>query len=267
MQACALRLSGTVAALAAGTAGADAQAPAGTARGASCRSGRASTGDPARGKAISYTCLGCHGIERLQERLSQLQRAEARGTEPRLPRRRAARIPRRRPLAPHHARAGLELSDQDIADIAAYFAGKPLKATGKPAGHRAQGGGAVHLVPRRRTAWRSRRCIPRLPGSTRTTWCGRSMSTRSGGRKNPIMKGFAANLKDEDIESIAQLLQQSHALARHRAASLHPAHRRLDVLKPSHDGLKAAPCRGVTSARPWALRPRNGSVSAAHWPP
>jgi len=27
---------------------------------------------------------------------------------------------------------------------------------------------------------------------------------KKGGRKNPIMKGFASNLKDEDIDVIAQ---------------------------------------------------------------
>jgi len=37
---------------------------------------------------------------------------------------------------------------------------------------------------------------------------------KKGGRKNPIMAGFAANLKDEDIEKIAEYFaQQKPALS------------------------------------------------------
>ena len=42
-----------------------------------------------------------------------------------------------------------------------------------------------------------------------------------GGRKNPIMKGFAANLKDADIEVIVRYYSRLAAGTEDRAASVH----------------------------------------------
>ena len=44
---------------------------------------------------------------------------------------------------------------------------------------------------------------------------------RKGGRKNPIMKGFAANLKDEDLKVIAKYFGTLTPGREDRVASLH----------------------------------------------
>jgi cytochrome c553 len=101
-----------------------------------------------------------------------------------------------------HAQAAT-LSDQDIADIAAYFAGKPLVPTGKAPGTVPQaatlcvschGQDGVAIAP----------MYPSLAGQHEDYLVRALDEYRKGGRKNPIMKGFVATLKDPDIAVIAQ---------------------------------------------------------------
>jgi cytochrome c553 len=100
-----------------------------------------------------------------------------------------------------HSQAS-SLSDQDIADIASYFAGKPLVSTNKPAGSVPQaanlcvschGQDGVGIAP----------TYPTLAGQYRDYIARALDEYRHGGRKNPIMKGFAGTLKDSDIDDIA----------------------------------------------------------------
>ena len=94
------------------------------------------------------------------------------------------------------------LTDQDIADIAAYFAGKPLVSSNKAPGSVPQaatlcvschGQDGVGIAP----------TYPTLAGQ-HADYIARALDEyRQGGRKNPIMKGFAATLKDADIAVIA----------------------------------------------------------------
>src|SRR5579859_3890771 len=82
-------------------------------------------GDPKRGKAISYTCLGCHGIEGYKNAYPMYSVPKLEGQHPEYLA--AALEEYRSGDRAHitmHAQAST-LSDQDIADIAAYFAGKP----------------------------------------------------------------------------------------------------------------------------------------------
>src|SRR3569833_914852 len=83
-------------------------------------------GDAKHGKAISYTCLGCHGIEGYKNAYPMYSVPKLEGQHPEYLT--AALQEYRsgdRALMTMHAQAST-LSDQDIADIAAYFAGKLL---------------------------------------------------------------------------------------------------------------------------------------------
>jgi cytochrome c553 len=160
-------------------------------------------GDAARGKAISYTCLGCHGIEGYKNAYPMYSVPKLEGQNPQYLA--AALHGYRDGDRAHltmHAQAST-LSDQDIADIAAYFAGTPLKPTGKmPASmpkaaapctscHGADGV-AVAVI------------YPSLAGQ-HEDYLERALEEyQKGGRKNLIMKTFAANLKAADIDAIAQ---------------------------------------------------------------
>ena len=160
-------------------------------------------GDPVHGKAISYTCLGCHGIEGYKNAYPMYSVPKLEGQRPEYL---AAALHEYksgdREHLTMHSQAST-LSDQDIADIAAYFAGKPLVSQGKPAEAPPQaatlcischGQDGVAIAP----------AYPSLAGQ-HEDYIARALDEyRKGGRKNPIMKGFAATLKDEDIVAIAQ---------------------------------------------------------------
>jgi cytochrome c553 len=160
-------------------------------------------GDPRRGKAISYTCLGCHGIDGYRNAYPNYSVPKLEGQNPQYlsAALHGYRDGDRSHLTMHDQAS--TLSDQDIADIAAFFSGTPLKPTGKtPASvpkaamlctscHGADGV-AVAVI------------YPSLAGQ-HEDYLERALDEyQKGGRKNPIMKGFAANLKGDDIAVIAE---------------------------------------------------------------
>ena len=158
--------------------------------------------DAQRGKAVSYTCLGCHGIEGYKNAYPMYSVPELRGQNPDY-----------LVIALHGYRDGdrshitmhsqtESLSEQDMADAAAFLAGKPLVASGKPQGTLPQaaqlcvschGQDGVAIAP----------IYPSLAGQHEDYIVRALNEYKHGGRKNPVMKGFAANLKDEDIAAIA----------------------------------------------------------------
>lgn len=161
------------------------------------------SGDAAHGKAISYTCLGCHGIDGYRNAYPNYSVPKLEGQNPEYlaTALHGYRDGDRSHLTMHSQAS--TLSDQDIADIAAYFAGKPLRATGKPHGSVPQaaalctschGQDGVSIAP----------LYPSLAGQHEDYLVRAIDEYQKGGRKNPIMKGFAASLKDEDIEAIAR---------------------------------------------------------------
>src|SRR6059058_1306486 len=157
----------------------------------------------AHGKAISYTCLGCHGIDGYKNAYPMYSVPKLEGQNPDYL---AAALhgyrDGDRAHVTMHSQAS-ELSDQDILDIAAYFAGKPLTASGKAQGSVPQaaalcvschGQDGVAIAP----------LYPSLAGQHQDYLVRAIDEYRKGGRKNPVMKGFAASLKDEDVEVIAR---------------------------------------------------------------
>ena len=95
----------------------------------------AAPGDAKRGKELSYTCLGCHGIDGYKNAYPDYSVPKLQGQHGEYI---AAALHGYRDGDRAHLTMHSEastLSDQDIADIAVYFAGKPLEATAKPAGN------------------------------------------------------------------------------------------------------------------------------------
>lgn len=158
--------------------------------------------DPKHGKAVSYTCLGCHGIEDYKNAYPMYSVPELRGQN-------AEYLA----IALHGYKDGdrshitmhsqsESLSEQDMTDVAAYLAGKPLVSSGKAQGAVPQaaqlcvschGQDGVAIAP----------IYPSLAGQHQDYLVRALNEYKHGGRKNPVMKGFAANLKDEDIAQIA----------------------------------------------------------------
>ena len=160
-------------------------------------------GDARHGKAISYTCLGCHGIDGYKSAypMYSVPKLERQNPDYLAAALQGYRDGDRAHVTMHSQAA--TLSDQDIADIAAYFAGKPLVASGKAPGRVPQavalcvschGQDGVAIAP----------MYPSLAGQHQDYLVRSLDEYRKGGRKNPVMKGFTATLKDEDIAVIAQ---------------------------------------------------------------
>jgi cytochrome c553 len=159
-------------------------------------------GNPAHGKAISYTCLGCHGIDGYKNAypMYSVPKLEGQNAEYLTAALHGYRDGDRSHLTMHSQAS--ELSDQDMADIAAFFAGKPLVATGKAQGNlpptvtlcvSCHGQDGVAIAP----------MYPSLAGQHEDYLVRALDEYRRGGRKNPVMTQFAATLKDEDIPVIA----------------------------------------------------------------
>jgi cytochrome c553 len=101
-----------------------------------------------------------------------------------------------------HSQAS-SLTDQDIADIVSYFAGKPLTAGSKAEGTvpapaqlctSCHGANGVGITPQ----------YPTLAGQHPDYIVRALQEYKKGGRKNPIMAGMAATVKDEDMAIIAE---------------------------------------------------------------
>jgi cytochrome c553 len=185
------------------TAGALAQTPAAPAPTSAAADAGTLAGDPKRGKELSYTCLGCHGIDGYRNAYPNYTVPKLEGQHPEYLS--AALHGYREGDRSHitmHSQAET-LSDQDIADIAVFFAGKPLTTSGKPQGTvpkaaalctSCHGQDGIAIAP----------MYPSLAGQ-HIDYLARAIDEyQTGGRKNPIMKGFAANLSAQDIAAITK---------------------------------------------------------------
>jgi cytochrome c553 len=170
--------------------------------------GSASTSDPVRGKKLFYTCYGCHGVETYKNAYPDY-------SVPKLRHQQAAYIVAAlheyqngdRPHPTRHAQAS-SLSDQDIADIAAFLQGEPVKPSDKIVGtmpkqatacaacHGANGlGVAAPLDPK----------PPVLAGQYADYLEQALTAYHNGRRKNVVMGGMSQLLaNDEDIKTVAE---------------------------------------------------------------
>jgi cytochrome c553 len=163
----------------------------------------AARGDPRQGKAISYSCLGCHGVDSYKNAypMYSVPKLEGQNPEYLAAALHGYRDGERSHLTMHSQAESL--SDQDILDIAAYFAGRPLAPGGKAPGPvppaatlcvSCHGQDGVAIAP----------TYPSLAGQ-HEDYLERALDEyRRGGRNNPVMKGFAAALRDEEITVIAR---------------------------------------------------------------
>jgi cytochrome c553 len=159
-------------------------------------------GNPQRGKQLSYTCLGCHGVDGYKNAYPNYSVPELEGQHPEYL---AAALKEYRDgdraHLTMHSQAST-LTDQDVADIVSYFVGKPLTTDAKPQGEvpepakictSCHGPNGVGITPQ----------YPTLAGQHPDYIVRALQEYKRGGRKNPIMAGMAATVKDEDMAIIA----------------------------------------------------------------
>jgi cytochrome c553 len=163
------------------------------------------TGNPAHGKAISYTCLGCHGIEGYRNAYPNYEVPRLRGQYPEYL---AAALEEyrsgQRTHTTMHAQAS-DLSPQDMADIAAYFAAKPLQRGATPASaHAPPAAAAVCVACHGTDGVGVVSMYPSLAGQHEDYLEEALREYQNGARKNPVMVGMAAQLKPRDIVAVSE---------------------------------------------------------------
>jgi cytochrome c553 len=173
-------------------------------------------GNPERGKQISYTCLGCHGIKGYRNAYPNYEVPKLEGQHPEYL---LAALQEyksgERSHTTMHAQAS-SLSDQDMADIAVYFAGKPLEATLAPAAPTPPSEPSPPAAAAVCVACHGRNGIgivaqyPTLAGQHPDYIARALQEYRTGARKNPVMAGMAAQVKDTDIDTLTRYYGSMH---------------------------------------------------------
>ena len=161
-------------------------------------------GDPKRGKAVSYTCLGCHGIDGYKNAYPMYSVPKLEGQSPDYL---AAALHGYRDGDRSHITMHDQaetLSDQDIADIASFFAGKPLTSANTSSADTVPKAAQLCTSCHGKDGIAVVAMYPSLAGQ-HTDYLVRALQEyQNGGRKNPIMKGFASSLKPAEIAEIAR---------------------------------------------------------------
>jgi cytochrome c553 len=164
-------------------------------------------GNAERGKAISYTCLGCHGVPGYKNAYPNYSVPKLEGQHPEyiVIALQAYRAGERSHLTMHSQAS--TLSDQDMQDIAAFFAGKPLKPGNPPVG-KAPEGTQLCVACHGQDGVGVTPLYPSLAGQ-HLDYIERALHDyKKGGRKNPIMGTFATQIPDADVRAIARYYAQ-----------------------------------------------------------
>lgn len=161
-------------------------------------------GDPVHGKAISYTCLGCHGVDGYRNAYPNYSVPKLGGQHPEYL---IAALQEykgdQRSMVTMHSQAS-ELSDQDMADIAAFFSGTVLTPEPRPANAPpAPAAVAVCAACHGATGISTVPNYPILAGQHADYLKREIGEYKNGGRKNAIMSAMAATIKDSDVDALA----------------------------------------------------------------
>ena len=172
-------------------------------------------GDAKRGQELSYTCYGCHGIPNYKNVYPTYSVPKLHGQRPEyLVAALKAYKSGERSHGTMHSQAS-SMSDQDMADVAAFLAGPNVLTQSKndvPAGAR-PAASEVCLACHGTNGVGITADYPTIAGQHKDYIERALHDYQKGGRKNAVMGGMAATLKPEDIEQLAEYYsKQSPAL-------------------------------------------------------
>ena len=165
-------------------------------------------GNADRGKALSNTCLGCHGIPGYRNAYPNYSVPKLEGQHPEyiVLALQAYRAGERSHLTMHSQASSL--SDQDMTDIAAYFSGTPVSKDNNPPEGKPPEAAAVCVACHGDNGVGITGQYPTIAGQ-HEDYIERALHDyRKGGRKNAIMGTFANQVKEEDIRVIARYYAQ-----------------------------------------------------------
>jgi cytochrome c553 len=162
------------------------------------------TGNAQRGAVMASTCLGCHGIQGYRNAYPDYAVPRLAGQHPgylidALKEYRSGA----RQYPTMHLQA-LSLSDQDIADVAAYLASKPIEAASNASQPEAPKAAAVCMSCHGANGIGVTPMYPSLAGQQESYIARAIQEYQTGYRKNPIMNGMVGSLKPEEITAVAE---------------------------------------------------------------
>jgi cytochrome c553 len=161
-------------------------------------------GDPAKGRALANTCLGCHGVPNYKNAYPNYSVPKLEGQHPEylVLALQAYRSGERSHLTMHSQASSL--SDQDMADIAAYFSGEVVNKDNNPAEGKPPAAATVCVACHGDNGVGITGQYPTLSGQHADYLEQAMRDYRKGGRKNAIMGTFAQQIKEEDIRVLAE---------------------------------------------------------------
>src|SRR5688572_17838086 len=162
-------------------------------------------GDAKKGQQLAYTCNGCHAIPNYKNVYPTYSVPKLHGQRPQyLVAALKAYKSGERSHGTMHAQAA-SMSEQDMADVAAYLAGATILSESKndvPADRRPKAS-EVCLACHGTNGVGITADYPTLSGQHRDYLERALIDYQKGGRKNMVMAPMAASLTREDIEALA----------------------------------------------------------------
>jgi cytochrome c553 len=177
---------------------------------------QAPTGDATRGKALAYTCNGCHAIPNYKNVYPTYSVPKLHGQRPEyLVSALKAYKSGERSHGTMHSQAS-SMNEQDMADVAVYLAGSEVLTASKndvPATARPKAT-EVCLACHGTNGVGITADYPTIAGQHKDYIERALHDYQKGGRKNPVLAGMAATLTPADIEQLATYYSsQSPSLA------------------------------------------------------
>jgi len=169
-------------------------------------------GNVANGKALAYTCQGCHGVPHYKNAfptysVPKLGGQNAQYIENAL---KAYASGERSHPTMHSQATGM--TDEIRADIATYFRGQPAETSNQVVGTpppAVQTCAACHGADGAKTVGED---YPILAGQHADYIVQALKDYKSGKRKNPVMAGIIGGIDEKDFEAIAQFFSQQKGL-------------------------------------------------------
>jgi cytochrome c553 len=161
-------------------------------------------GNAEKGKQLANTCLGCHGVPGYKNAYPNYSVPKLEGQHPEyiVLALQAYRSGERSHLTMHSQASSL--SDQDMADIAAFFTGEAVAKDNNPAEGKPPESAAVCVACHGENGVGITGQYPTLSGQHADYLEQSIRDYRKGGRKNAIMATFAQQIKEEDIRVLAR---------------------------------------------------------------
>jgi cytochrome c553 len=182
--------------------------------------------DVERGKTLSYTCLGCHGIEEYKNVYPTYSVPGLVGQHPEylVAALKEYKSGERSHVTMHEQ--ATPLSEEDMQDIASYFAGSVLKSGASVVGTPPQKVAQLCVACHGKDGVGISGAYPTLAGQHADYLLRALQEYQRGDRKNAVMATFVTSLSQADLELIAEYYSK-------QTPPLHTVARRSSFLSPN----------------------------------